>query len=190
MARVRKPQPTLDALFFATPQQRVLRLLLAEPTTAFTPRVISSKLKGVRGLGGSEGIQKILQELEELGLAEYVDNRRAARLSDENSGVRILKTLGSLCDLEGLKRLLEPISNRIVLVGSRSNGKARSDSGYGLCVISDLPEEVRKVASRHPLSRALQVFVYTPTDFAAIDRRDQSLKESVEHGIVLWGSAW
>ena len=71
MARVRKPQPTLEAIIFATPEQKVLRLLLSEPTTSFTPRVISSKLTGVRGLGGGEGLVCV-QFLQLLGFGASV----------------------------------------------------------------------------------------------------------------------
>src|SRR4051794_30346206 len=103
MARVRKPQPALDSIFFSTPEQKVMRLLLSEPTTSFTPRVISSKLKGVRGLGGADGIMRILTDLQGLGLVDFVDNHRAVRLHDDNSAVQILKTFLAISDLEGLK---------------------------------------------------------------------------------------
>src|SRR5437879_807821 len=112
MARVKKSQPTLDSIFFSTPEQKVMRLLLSEPTTAFTPRVISSKLKGVRGLGGMEGLMKILNELQELGLVDFVDNHRAVRLHDDSTCVQLLKRFGALCDLESLRLLLEPISSK------------------------------------------------------------------------------
>src|SRR5579872_1672318 len=110
MARVRKSPPSLESIFFSTPEQRVLRLLLGEPTTTLTPRVISSKLKGVRGLGGVEGIVKVLHDLEGLGLVDFVDNHRAVRLHDENTVAHMLKTFAAICDLEGLRKLLEPIS--------------------------------------------------------------------------------
>ena len=64
MARVGKVQVTLDTIFFSTPEQKLVKLLLSEPSTLFTPRVICSKLKGVRGLGGAEGVVKILQEFQ------------------------------------------------------------------------------------------------------------------------------
>src|SRR5271168_2913488 len=112
MARVRKPQPTLESIVFATPEQKVLRLLLSEPTTSFTPRVISSKLKGVRGLGGAEGLARILNDLQALGLVDFVDNHRAVRLQDDNSFVQIMKTVAAVSDVETLKKLLEPVSTK------------------------------------------------------------------------------
>lgn len=190
MARVRKPQPTLESLLFATPEQRVLRLLLGEPTTTLTPRVISSKLKGVRGLGGSDGIQKVLTDLESLGLVDFVDNHRAVRLHDENVVAHMLKTFAAICDLEGLRKLLEPISSKGVLFGSRSTGRARSDSNYDLFVVSEIPDEVRKVSGRHPLAKDLELVVWTPDGYPDLERQDPSLHRKVTEGVVLWGSAW
>lgn len=190
MARVRKPQPTLDSILFATPQQKVLRLLLSEPTTTFTPRVISSKLKGVRGLGGSDGIMRILAELQTLGMVDFVDNHRAVRVQDDNTSVQILKTFAAMCDLESLKKLLEPVSSKGILYGSRASGKARSDSNYDLFVVSETPEEVKKIGSRHPLGKAVELIVWTPELFSSIDKEDSYLASKVSTGIVLWGSNW
>ncbi|MCM2279109.1 MAG: nucleotidyltransferase domain-containing protein [Oligoflexia bacterium] len=187
---MRKPQPTLDSLIFSTPEQKVLRLLLSEATTAFAPRVISSKLKGVRGLGGAEGIMKVLHELEALGLADFVDNHRAVRLRDENTFAQALKTVVAICDLESLRNLLEPLSSRGILFGSRATGKARSDSDYDLFVISETPDEVFKVGQRHPLGKALELVVWTPEQFGEIQSKDPALGEKLEKGIVLWGPSW
>ncbi len=190
MARVRKPQPTLDGLFFATPEQKVLKLLLAEPTTAFSPRVISSKLKGVRGLGGAEGIMKVLHDLQTLDLVDFVDNHRAVRLRDDNTTLQVLKTFLAICDLESLKNLLLPLSSRGVLFGSRASGRARSDSDYDLFVVSETPEEARKVAERHPLGRAVELLVWTPERYEQLGKEDPGLLAKLSAGIVLWGSNW
>lgn len=190
MARVRKPAPTLESIFFSTPEQKVFRLLLSEPTTSFNSRVISSKLKGVRGLGGGEGIQKVLLELQGLGLVDFVDNQRAVRLHDENSFVQIMKTVAAISDLESLKVLLDPVSTKGILFGSRASGKYRSDSDYDLFVVSDSPEEVRKIGAGHPLQKSLELVVWTPDQFNEIEKTDPSLAAKLTKGTVLWGTSW
>ena len=190
MARVRKPIPTLESICFATPEQKVLRLLLSEPTTSFTPRVISSKLKGVRGLGGAEGIMRVLKDLESLGLVNFVDNHRAVRLQDDNTSIQILKTFAAICDLESLKKLLEPVSTKGVLFGSRATGRARSDSDYDLFVVSETPEEVKKIAGRHPLGKAVEVVTWTPEAYGEIEKQDAPLSQKLMGGIILWGTSW
>lgn len=190
MARVRKPPPTLESVFFATPAQKVMRLLLAEPTTALTPRVISSKLKGVRGLGGVDGIAKILQEFQELRIIDFVDNHRAVRLRDDNTSVQVLKTFAAICDLESLRTLLEPISSKGILFGSRATGRARSDSDYDLFLVTETPEEAKKTAERHPLGKAVELVAWTPEKYEQIETEDPALRRKLDSGIVLWGNSW
>jgi predicted nucleotidyltransferase len=190
MARVRKPQPTIDSLFFATPEQKVLRLLLSEPTTSFTPRVISSKLKGVRGLGGVEGILRVLNDLQQLGMVDFVDNHRAVRLQDDNTSVQVFKIVTALADLESLKKQLEPISSKGILFGSRAQGKFRSDSDYDIFVVSEQSEEVKRIGRSHPLGKAVELVVWTPEQYEEIDSADPTLQQRLGQGIVMWGSVW
>jgi hypothetical protein len=190
MARVRKPQPTLESTVFSTPEQKVLRLLLSEPTTSFTPRVISSKLKGVRGLGGAEGLQRILSELQTLGMVDFVDNNRSVRLKDDNPFVQIMKTVAAISDLETLKKQVEPFSSKGILYGSRAFGKGRSDSNYEIFIVSDAPEEVKKIGRSHPLGKTLELEVWTPEMYSEIESQNASLSDKITKGIVLWGSSW
>jgi hypothetical protein len=190
MARTNKPQLSLDTIFFVTPEQKLLRFLITEPTTAFTPRVLSSKLKGVRGLGGVEGITKILKSLQELGLVIFLNNNREVCLQNDHPSIQLLKTFCAISDLEGLKQMIEPMSSKGVLFGSRATGKARSDSNYNLLVVSETPEEIKKVTSRHPLGKKLEPMVLTPDEFNTTSGKNKELSKQFDDGIHLWGSAW
>lgn len=190
MVRVRKMIPTLESIFFATSEQKVLRLLVSEPTTAFAPRVISSRLKGVRGLGGTDGISKILHVLEELKLVDFVDNRRSARIRDDNATVHTLKRFAAICNLETLRALLEPVSSKGVLYGNRATGHAQSDSDYELFVVTDLPDQVREMAASHPLGKSVMIEAWTSDKYGDIDNQNPRLARKLEQGIVLWGSSW
>lgn len=190
MARVRKPQPTLEALFFSTPEQKVLRMLLTEPTTSFSPRIIGSKLKGVRGLGGGEGIKKILEDFLSLGLVEFVNNQREVRLHDDNPSIQVIKVFAAICDLESLKDLLIPHSRRGILYGTRAQGRATTDSTYDVLVVSEEAAEVERIASGHPLGKLLAVTVKTPEEFRDLEKTNGALFEQVRAGAVLWGRTW
>ncbi|MEK6579877.1 MAG: nucleotidyltransferase domain-containing protein [Bdellovibrionota bacterium] len=190
MARSKKSQLTMENLFYFSPEQKVLRLLISEPTTTFTSRALSSKLKGVRGLGGGEGIMRILTDFQGLGLVDFVDNHRAVRLRDDSPLISVFKQVAAICDLESLRTTLEPISVRGVLYGSRANGRFRSDSNYDLFVVSDIPEEVKKSAARHPLAKDLDLTVWTPELFDNIEKNEPGLFGKLTSGIVLWGPTW
>ena len=190
MARVRNPEPTLDALFFSTPEQKVLKLLLSEPTSVFAPRAIASRLKGVRGMGGTDGLSKVLKTLCKLGFIDWVDNDRAVRLNEESPTVPLLKILLALSELETLKKLLEPCTRKGVLFGSRSNGKAHSESDYDLFVVTENPDEANAIAASHPLGKKLELLAWTPSQFETIERTDAALARKLSSGIQVWGSAW
>ncbi len=190
MARTNKPQVTLDTIYFVTPEQKLLRFLMTEPTTAFTPRVLSSKLKGVRGLGGVEGITKILKSLQELGLVIFLNNNREICLQNDHPAIQLMKTFCAISDLEGLKQMIEPMSSRGVLFGSRATGKSRTDSNYNLLVVSETPEEIKKITSRHPLGKKLEPMVMTPDEFGSVENKNKELSKQIDSGITLWGSSW
>ncbi len=190
MARTNKPQLSLDSIFFVTPEQKLLRFLMTEPTTAFTPRVLSSKLKGVRGLGGVDGITKILKSLQELGLVIFLNNNREVCLQNDHPSIQLLKTFCAISDLEGLKQMIEPMSTKGVLYGSRASGKSRTDSNYNLLVVSETPEEIKKVTSRHPLGKKLEPMVLTPDEFNSTATKNKELSKQFDEGIHLWGSSW
>ena len=67
--RVKKPEnTTMDELIFSSAEQKLMRLLLTESTTVFPLRQLANRLKGVRGVGGPEGLKQILLKLSAVGL--------------------------------------------------------------------------------------------------------------------------
>ena len=189
-ARVRKPKPTLDSIFFVTPEQKLMKFLVTEPTTSFTPRVLASKLKGVRGLGGAEGLIKILGEMEEVGVVQFIDNRRAVCLNNDHVAIKLLKTYSAVCDLEGVSTLAMPISSKGVLFGSRANGRSTSDSNYDLFVVTDQCDEIKRIIESHPLGKQVEVTCMTATEYSDLAKKNSDLYDKLEKGILLWGSSW
>lgn len=188
--RKTKSKPSLESILFSTPEQKLLRFLISEPTTSFTPRVLSSKLKGVRGLGGVEGITRILNELAEVGLVQFVNNNREVCIENDSLAVKYMKTLSAICDLEGLQQLLQDVSNRGILFGSRASGKATSVSDYNLYIVSERPEEVRSIVTKHPLGRKITLVVHSNDEYLVLPRKDKQMADSLAIGIEMWGSVW
>lgn len=190
MARVRKAKPTLDGLMFVTPEQKLMRLLLQESTTSFTTRVLSSRLKGVRGLGGTEGIQKILDQLSELGFVHFSNNNKETSLNNDLESISRLKVLSAVCDLEGLNELLVPCSAKGILFGSRATGMSRSDSDYDLFVVTETPAQVQDIVGRHPLGKRIELVAWSPDAYLRMEEEDPALAAKLEKGVTLWGSTW
>lgn len=192
MERVRKSKikPTLESIFFATPEQKLIRFLLSEPTTTFSPRVLASKLKGVRGLGGAEGMNRILKQLNEMNMVHFLDNNRAVCLNNDNLTVQVMKTFLAISDLEGIRTVLEPLSTKGILFGSRASGDYRSDSDYNLFVASDQPEEVSRLVTSHPMGKLVSLECWTPDEFLHASKKNAKLSKELDTGISLWESNW
>tara|TARA_Y100000590_G_scaffold325125_2_gene368836 strand:- start:751 stop:1242 length:492 start_codon:yes stop_codon:yes gene_type:complete len=163
---------------------------MTEPTTPQSVRIIAGKLKGVRGLGGAEGITKMLREMAEMGLVSFVNDNREVILQNENTVVQLLKKLCSICDLESLNQMVGPLSKRGVLYGDRAHGDDHTESTYDLFVVADEVEEVTKIVTSHPLGKKIDLTVWPAEDFAQIKRKNSKLAERVSEGIVMWASSW
>ena len=183
MARATKTPATWDSIFFATPEQKVLRYLLSSRDTTYTLRVLVSKLKGVRGLGGIQGLEKILADLEEVGLVHFIDNRRGIRISDEHSANQVTRRMWGLCELESLYVQLQAISTKGVLTGTLPGE-------IHLYIVTDQPEEVRKLTEQHPMGK-LAILTLQPRDqFDGLAKRDPKLWATLNAGVLIWGSSW
>jgi hypothetical protein len=102
----------------------------------------------------------------------------------------MLKAFAALCDLEGLREQVEPLSSKGILFGSRANGRARTDSDYDLFVVSDRAEEVKQIAGQHPLGRGIEVVVWSDDQYAGIEKSDSALATKLAAGITLWSARW
>ncbi len=190
MSRSNKPPITLESISFVSPEQRLLRFLMSEPTTSFTPRVLSSKLKGVRGLGGIEGITEILKQLQDLELVIFLNNNREICLQNEHPAVQVMKAYTAVCDLDGLRALLPPIASKGILFGSRATGKYRSDSNYNILIVSDVADEALKIVKGHPFAKKIEPMIMNADEFAHLETKKPELARKVNAGVVLWGSSW
>jgi hypothetical protein len=183
MARATKIPATWDSIFFSSPEQKVLRYLLSSRDTTYTLRVLVSKLKGVRGLGGIQGLEKILTELEEAGLVHFIDNRRAVRVSDEHSANLVYRRLWGLVELESLYVQLQPLSSKGVLL-------ATAPGEINLYVVTDQPEEVRKLTEQHPMGKLAVLTLQTRDQFDSAAKKDPKLWALLNQGVRIWGSSW
>jgi len=182
-SKVKKPENiTLDELIFSTPEQKLLRLLLLESTTLFPLRQLGNRLKGVRGVGGPDGLKQMLQKLHAAGLIDWVDHDRAIRLRDDEGRIEVLKIMAAVCELETLRQMLEPLCLRGFLIGVRAEGRGTTDSDYEVAVVSDQPDEALRVSRGHPLGKKIKLTVLSTDDY-----RDEIQK--YPRYVILWGSS-
>lgn len=183
MARATKTPATWDSIFFNTPEQKVLRYLLSSRDTSYSLRVLVSKLKGVRGLGGIQGLEKILVSLEEAGLVSFIDNRRGIRIQDEHGANMIGRTLWGICEIESLHLQLKEFSSKGVLLGA-------NPGEILLYVVSEQPDDIRRITEQHPMGKLVSLTIHPRNEFEALAKRDAKMHAQVTQGTLVWGSSW
>lgn len=183
MARATKTPTTWDLIFFNTPEQKVLRYLVSSRDTSYSLRVLVSKLKTVRGLGGIQGLEKILTSLEEIGIVAFIDNRRGIRLQDEHPTVGITRRLWGLCELESLYQQLQSISSKGVLLGAQP-GEIQ------LYIVTEKPEDVKLLVEQHPMGKLVLIQTQPREQFETLAKKDPKLHAQVTQGVLIWGSSW
>jgi hypothetical protein len=183
MARSAKLPASWDSVFFNTPEQKVLRFLLGSPDSSYSLRVLVSKLKGVRGLGGLQGLEKILVQLEEIGVVNFIDNRRGIRVQDEHPAVSIGRRLWALCEVEGLHKQLQEICSKGIITEALP-GEIR------LYVVTDKSEEAKQFIEQSPVGKSISLTTQTRDEFESVAKRDPKLHSQIINGVLVWGSSW
>ncbi len=182
-ARATKTPTTWDSLFFFTPEQKVVRFLVSSKETTYSLRVLVSKLKGVRGLGGIQGLEKTLEKLEESGIVSFIDNRRGVRIQDEHPTVAVSRRLWGMCEIEGLAQQLQSLSSKGILLGAQPGD-------IQLYVVTEQPDEVRKVVEQFPLGKLVSLKTHRREEFDALAKKDPKFHALATLGHLLWGSSW
>ena len=182
-ARATKTPSSWDSLYFPTPELKVIRYLVSAKETSYSLRVLVSKLKGVRSLGGIQGLEKILERLEESGIVNFIDNRRGVRLQDEHPTVAVSRRLWAMCEIEGLAQQVEALSSKGVLLGVMP-------AEINLFVVTEQPEEVKKAVEQFPLAKQILLTSRSRAQFDGLPKQDPKLYTQVTGGDLLWGSSW
>lgn len=91
-----------------------------------------------------------------------------------------------------LDRLAPYEPERVILFGSYARNESDELSDVDLVIIKDTTEDffsrLRSVLRLLDVNRALDILVYTPTEFEIMKQRGNALIETVlEEGIVLYG---
>lgn len=182
-SKATKTPSSWDALYFCTPELKVLKYLVSSKETSYSLRVLVSKLKGVRGLGGIAGLEKVLESLEDAGMVTFIDNRRGVRLQDEHPTVSVTRRLWAMCDLEGLCQQLQACSSKGVLIQA-------IPGDIHLYVVTDQPDECKKFSDQYPIGKMINLQTQTRDQFDHLLKQDAKLYHSITQGNLLWGSSW
>jgi predicted nucleotidyltransferase len=173
----------LKSYFDSTTQQRVLAFLASHPGRSY----YGKEIREATGL--SSGATN--QALRELAGEGYIQLERKGRMSFysvdlSNPLIAQYKILLNVTSIYPLIRDLTDYAIRIVMFGSRAQGKDLEESDIDLFVLTNAPEEVTALVNRSGFAEKIQLVAKKPTEWASLKKRDPVFFEEVERGIVLW----
>lgn len=183
-----KPEntPKTENLGFLTPTvMQVLVFFLNDPSNQYYGREVSRKT-GV-SIGSANKILRLLTELSFL-TQEKKANIIIYKLNVGNPAVKQFKILVNIFSLRGLIDKLTPVSRKVVLFGSCSQGIDTKESDIDLLIITAEKDHVKKIISLFTgkIVRRVSPIIVDVNEFIALKREDKPLYENIERGIVLW----
>ncbi len=176
------------ALDFVTPTYiKVLKIFLSNPMQQFHEREVARK-----AVVSSGSANKMLRMMARSDILTRQSRGQMVlySLNLSNPTARQFKILANVSSLEGLLANLRPISKRVILFGSCSEGTDTRESDIDIMILTDEQQSTRREISRFNSKAERQVtpIIVGANDFARLGREDKPLYDNIERGIVLWES--
>lgn len=182
MSRITK-NSKLEQILTATNTLKVLGFLLSHPNEELYDREIS-RLTGI----SSAGTNLALRELADASLIEQFQKGRMKfyRLTLDDPIIRQMKVVKNLSIIRTLVEKLKPFSIRVVLFGSAAAGEDTQKSDIDLFVLAREKKNVMNAVEKSRLSERVKPVIFTPSEWADINAKNDVFSDEVERGIVLW----
>lgn len=166
--------------FVATVMQEVLAFLAQNAQRVFYDREVAAETGLSRG-----AVNAALRALADSGLLLREERGRMKfyRASLEDPRVRSLKVVLNVTALAPLVKRMEGSALRVVLFGSAAEGRDVADSDIDMMVVTNQPEQVRRLLARYP---RVQAVVVTPAGLAELEQREPVFAAQVRRGVELW----
>ena len=131
-------------------------------------------------------VNTILKSFEKIGLVEKIRKGRMLfyRRNDVNPLLRQFKVFISVNNIMPLIEKLSPLSKRIILFGSCSEGTNSEESDTDLFVLSSKKEEIRRILDKYP---RVQTIILSSVEYVKLKEKDKPLYDRIIKGIELYG---
>ena len=173
---------TID-IFGATNSLKVLSYLSENPGKEFLCSEIQKAVRisraGVYLAIGELSRQKLISKAKKGRLLFY-------SIIYDDSAIKQFKILKNVLALRPLVSKLRPISKKIILYGSTSRGENDPTSDIDLFILSQEPEEAKKMFASIKTRQRIQSVIKTPSELADFKRKEKTYYAEVDRGITLW----
>lgn len=133
------------------------------------------------------------QALKDLAKKKWVNlekkgNMNFFSLNLDSPPIRQFKVTQTVTKLNNLVEKLKPLSKRVILFGSASEGLNTEESDIDVLVVSNAKDKVRSMVREYRIDGEIQLLVYNSLEFVKLRTSDKVLYERVGKGITLWGA--
>ena len=173
---------TID-IFGATNSLKVLSYLSENPGREFLcseiQKATSVSRAGVYIALGELSRQNLISKAKKGKLLFYA-------IIYDDSAIKQFKVLKNVLALRPLVSKLKPLSKKIILYGSTSRGENDPASDIDLFILSQEPEEVKKIIASIKTRQKIQSVIKTPSELADFKGKEKTYYAEVNRGITLW----
>jgi len=175
----------MKKILFKTNPQKIIEYLIQKPGKEFLSKEIQVATKMSKA-----GANFALNDLVKTRLVnrEKKGKTYLYTINDENSVVKQLKVLRTIMNLMPLIEKIKRKSSKIILYGSASRGENTEDSDIDLFIVTNLTQEIERVALGKYYLNKIQLIIRTPLKYIEMEKTDPIFYREIERGIVLWES--
>ena len=170
-------------IFGATNSLKVLSYLSENPGKDF----LSSEIQKAVSISRA-GVYLALGELARQNLVSKTKKGKQLLYSIiyDDSAIKQFKVLKNVLAMRPFVLKLKPLSKKIILYGSTSRGENDPSSDIDLFILSQKPEEVKKIVASLKTRQKIQPVIKTPSELADSREKEKTYYAEVDRGITLW----
>ena len=163
--------------------KKIINLLADYPNRQFFSKEISDKLK--ISLGGAHNSLKELTK-EKMIFMERKGNMKFFQINLHNPLIRQLRTTSAVEKLSKIIKKIEKQTKEIILFGSTSRGEQSAESDLDLFVLTNNPQEIRKIIRKERKKLPLNPIIKTPNEWGEMEIKEPEFYLEVKKGIKLY----
>jgi Nucleotidyltransferase domain. len=170
-------------IFGATNSLKVLSYLAEHPGKEFLcseiRKAVSISRAGVYIALGELARQNLISKAKKGNLLFY-------SIIYDDSAIKQFKVLKNILALRPLVSKLKSLAVKIILYGSTSRGENDPASDIDLFILSQEPEEAKKMIASIKTRQKIQPVIKTPSELADFKGKEKTYYTEVDRGITLW----
>lgn len=162
---------------------KIINLLADYPNQQFFGKEIAQKAKISLG-GAHNSLKELLKE--KMILMEQKGNMKLFQINLHNPLVKQLRAASAIENLSKLIEKIKEYSKEIILFGSAARGEQSAESDIDLFVLSNTPEEIKKILEKERKKLPISAVIKTPNEWSEMEIKEPEFYLEIKKGIKLY----